>query len=319
MKRINNLLLAIVFSFVAVAPMSAIPLIQFDMEVPDYFDEDEITIKADTIKFSDIFNVIFSDISPRIDISHSIRELCILSIVPNNKDEYYDFTSRDVFELKAGYVKEKRSVLRSIVKTNYSYFTFRYIGSESFLFNDINPPSIFYDIEMLGKQLGFGNESAMGWKICSGFDILLTNADNYHWTHTKFVKDNDAHFGDKRDRFHDKVSYGTSFESGITLNLFNSVGVNASYEQNHLLPAYMTWYFIGSTMIENLAKVFTRSFVNSIAKRSTFAGPIINFLVQSGISYGMYELRKSKMNWPFSNESPLAMERIKIGLSYTFK
>lgn len=315
MKRINNLLLAIVFSFVAVAPMSAIPLIQFDMEVPDYFDEDEITIKADTITFSDVFNIIFSDISPRIDLSASVGSFSRLSLNPNSK-ESYTFNEPDVFELKAGYVKEKRSVLRSIVKTSYSYFTFRYMGNEN---NLLDLPDPLLNIDFHGKQLGFGNESAMGWKICNGFDILLTNADNYHWTHTKFIKDNDAHFGDKRDRFHDKVSYGTSFESGITLNLFNSVGVNASYEQNHLLPAYMTWYFIGSTMIENLAKVFTRSFVNSIAKRSTFAGPIINFLVQSGISYGMYELRKSKMNWPFSNESPLAMERIKIGLSYTFK
>lgn len=315
MKQINKLILAIVFSFVAIAPLSAMPFVHFEIDADDYFDEDEVVIKADTVEFSDILGIIFNDINPRIDLSISLKDMSKVSVNQSSK-EFYGFNAPDAFDLKAGYVKERRSILRSIVKTNYSYFTFRYIGRDKLVDDIISPLS---NVDMNAIQLGFGNESALGWKICSDFDILLTNADNYHWTHTKFHKDNDYQFGDKRDRFHDKVSYGNSFESGITLNLFNSLGVNASYEQTHLLPAYMTWYFLGSTVIENLAKVFTRTFVNSIARRSTIAGPIINFIVQSGISYGMYELRKSKMNWPFSNEPPLALERIKFGLSYTFK
>ncbi|MPN02604.1 hypothetical protein SDC9_149820 [bioreactor metagenome] len=131
-------------------------------------------------------------------------------------------------------------------------------------------------------------------------------------------QESDFEFKNKLDRFHDKLKFGSSFEAGINLTLFNNLGLNATYEQDHIFPAHLFWYWTGSELIENIAKEFTNSFIQEITKRNMIAGPIINFVVKNGISYGMYELRKSKMNWPFSHEAPLVLEKFKLGISYTF-
>jgi hypothetical protein len=44
----------------------------------------------------------------------------------------------------------------------------------------------------------------------------------------------------------------------------------------------------------------------------------VNFVLKTGFSYGFYELRKTKMNWPFNSVSPLMYESWKVGMSFEF-
>jgi len=36
------------------------------------------------------------------------------------------------------------------------------------------------------------------------------------------------------------------------------------------------------------------------------------------LSYGIYELKQDKMNWPFETVPPLAFSQFKIGVSFVF-
>ncbi|HAW08262.1 MAG TPA: hypothetical protein DCW42_03700 [Bacteroidetes bacterium] len=60
------------------------------------------------------------------------------------------------------------------------------------------------------------------------------------------------------------------------------------------------------------------SFVKRVRGYSPWATPIVNFVLKNGLSYGLYELRRSKMNWPFNSASPYVFETFKVGMSYKF-
>jgi hypothetical protein len=51
---------------------------------------------------------------------------------------------------------------------------------------------------------------------------------------------------------------------------------------------------------------------------SPAAAPIVNFVLKNGLSYGMYQLRKEKMNYPFESEAPILNDTFKIGVTFIF-
>jgi hypothetical protein len=59
-------------------------------------------------------------------------------------------------------------------------------------------------------------------------------------------------------------------------------------------------------------------FIKEIFYASPSAGPIVYFLLKNALSYGIYELRQEKMNWPFSSAPPLSFDSFRFGLMFTF-
>jgi hypothetical protein len=59
-------------------------------------------------------------------------------------------------------------------------------------------------------------------------------------------------------------------------------------------------------------------FIDEIFESSPSAAPVVNFMLKSALTYGMYELRKDKMNWPFNSDSPLTYDQFKFGLTFIF-
>jgi hypothetical protein len=51
---------------------------------------------------------------------------------------------------------------------------------------------------------------------------------------------------------------------------------------------------------------------------SPYAGPVVGFILKSALSYGIYELRQEKMNWPFSSAAPLSYDQVKFGMTFNF-
>ncbi|HSP87628.1 MAG TPA: hypothetical protein VLN45_05810, partial [Ignavibacteriaceae bacterium] len=60
------------------------------------------------------------------------------------------------------------------------------------------------------------------------------------------------------------------------------------------------------------------SFVDEIMDSSPYAAPIVGFVLKCALSYGVYELRQDKMNWPFKSAAPLAYDQFKFGMTFTF-
>jgi hypothetical protein len=71
-------------------------------------------------------------------------------------------------------------------------------------------------------------------------------------------------------------------------------------------------------MIETVGQTAIDGFIHAIMKSSPTAGPIINFVLKNALAYGLYELRRENMNWPFNSAEPLLFDSFKAGFTFTF-
>jgi len=59
-------------------------------------------------------------------------------------------------------------------------------------------------------------------------------------------------------------------------------------------------------------------FVEEVMSSTPAAGPIVNFFLKNGLSFAFYQLKRTKMNWPFASAAPLTYEAFKVGVKFTF-
>jgi hypothetical protein len=119
-------------------------------------------------------------------------------------------------------------------------------------------------------------------------------------------------------RFGDKLRFGNSTEAGIALPVSNNLRVNAKFERSLVYPRHLFWKWLGSAIIEAGGQEAVDAFVKAIMRSSPNAGPVMSFLLKNGLAYGLYELRRSKMYWPFNSGKPLLFDTYKIGLNVIF-
>ncbi|MFN3305891.1 MAG: hypothetical protein ACK42Z_01755 [Candidatus Kapaibacteriota bacterium] len=118
--------------------------------------------------------------------------------------------------------------------------------------------------------------------------------------------------------FSDQFRFGNTFHSGVSFVLFNYLAFDFRFERALIYPAHKFWYWLGSYFIEGVSHFLLDEFIEEVFKSSPKAAPIVNALLKSSLSYGIYELRKTKMNWPFNTEAPLLNNNFKFGLSFIF-
>ncbi len=120
------------------------------------------------------------------------------------------------------------------------------------------------------------------------------------------------------ERINDGIRFGTKTQGGIRLQIVPLFAIDAGYEKTAIFPRHLFWKQAGSMLIEGAAQGLLDAFINEIKDNTPAATPIINFLLKNGLAYGIYELRKSDMNWPFNTEEALTMDSFKIGLTFVF-
>jgi hypothetical protein len=98
----------------------------------------------------------------------------------------------------------------------------------------------------------------------------------------------------------------------------NTLAIDASYERSIVYPRHLFWKWGMGMIIEGAGQGLVNLFVEKILDSSPLAAPIVNFLLKNALSYGIYELRQDKMNWPFETVAPLAFDQFKIGISIVF-
>jgi hypothetical protein len=107
-------------------------------------------------------------------------------------------------------------------------------------------------------------------------------------------------------------------EAGAKIHLFKSISLSAGAEGAVIFPRHIFWPWLGSAMIYSGVQGGVQYFSEDIVKVSPVIGPILHFLLKSGVSAGYYMLLRDDMNWPFGYERPLTVESVKLGLSLTF-
>jgi hypothetical protein len=168
-------------------------------------------------------------------------------------------------------------------------------------------------------RFGFGNRLGYGYHL-GPIDLLPFFQSGLLWTKitTDTLNDLSQHDKDIIARYEGVFRFGMQTEGGIQVQLFESIGLVASYELAVIYPRHLFMEWLGSYIIIQAGEGMVSVFADDIIKSSPLFGPIFYFLLKNGLAYAFYQGLKQDMNWPFSSETPMTMENYKVGISFTF-
>jgi hypothetical protein len=252
---------------------------------------------------------------PTIDITYGASNISL-------KNSGFTFSDAGLFEAKLGYTY----LSKSVYSKNISRFKSNYLFG-SMIKSDLAPEKNSGNIKTF--RFGFGNSNGYGYMLGKKSSLVLYNLNSFTWTRFDDglfwielfgIGENAAHveYMQKIGAFDESIRFGTSTEAGIIIPIAGFVNLQAQYERTVVFPRHLFWKHLGSAIIEGIGQTAIDGFVQAIMKSSPMAGPIINFVLKNAFAYGIYELRREKMNWPFNSAEPLMFESFKAGFTFTF-
>ncbi len=256
---------------------------------------------------------------PTIDFAVGYSKLSIHPDVFDGK-----FANTYNMEIRLGYTDISENIFGARILKNESSYLFLGNASDELIENkDIKEG----DLTSKTWRFGISWSEGYGYRIGGETDISFYNMKSLVWTKVDFVNKfsvyshqtlEDSTRLNRLDLFDGVFRFGKSFEGGVRVKLFNPVTISASYEQALVFPRHMFWYWVGSETIEIIAEAALDNFVNAVFRASPYAGPIVDALLKNGLSYGLYQLYKKNMNWPFDTDAPLMYENFRISLGFVF-
>ncbi|MEI6088887.1 MAG: hypothetical protein WCR42_00390 [bacterium] len=163
-----------------------------------------------------------------------------------------------------------------------------------------------------------GNDG-YGWKVGKESAIILYHGDGMAWNSIKFT-DTLQTFAENVPlrTLSDGVRFGQQYEGGIKIKVFKYLTIGAGYETNQIYPRFLFWKWAGSGLIEGAGHGMADWFIGKVKKSSPAIVPVVDFLLHNAINFGMYELRKNDMNWPFDTADPFVQNNFKVSMGFTF-
>jgi hypothetical protein len=239
------------------------------------------------------------------------------SILKSQEYENVNFDKVNVAAITLGYYVRSEHTKSIVTKTSIDEI---FITNTSDIFNkhDANSQNIKGDFWRFGYNSGKG----YGYKFSDYFGLNFMYKDGSSWTLSKFEPNQYFEAG-KSDTFNfntynESIRFGEQFESIASIEVLKYLSFNASYERINVYPRHLFWAWLGGKIIEEAAQGLLGSFIKEIRKYSPEFTPVINLILRTGLSYGLYELRKKNMNWPFDTAPPFTFENIKFGLQFNF-
>ena len=243
--------------------------------------------------------------SPTISFDYGFSKMSL-----KNFDE--KFANPNLIELRLGYTTLKDNEDSDILDYKFHYLYLSNFSTN--LSNQSNSPDLKTDM----WRFGFGRSTGYGYKINS-LAIIPYHTYSFEWTRIK-MKDTPINPADQGtiNLFNQSYRFGTSFEGGVRFRVIQNLMIDAGYERSIIFPRHLIWKWLGSVVIEAAGQGAIDRFVDKIVDSSPYAAPVVSFVLKNALSYGIYELRQEKMNWPFYSEPPLAYDQFKIGLTFVF-
>ncbi|NTW49830.1 MAG: hypothetical protein HGB19_08915 [Chlorobiales bacterium] len=157
-------------------------------------------------------------------------------------------------------------------------------------------------------RFGLGAKDGFSYRIG---DNLLTLSCNSAWVWSRLsLKEtpSDSASRIRLARFDGRVKYGTVTEAGITYQFGSSFGVGVGFERALVYPNYVFLEVVGSSALQFAAHQAAGYVVKAIFSANPTLGPIAHFILKNGLNIGLYELRRSNVNWPFRSARPLFLD-----------
>lgn len=263
-------------------------------------------------KWEDDFDFGFSKSRPAITLNYGLAQI-------DRKNMNKNFVKPGLLELKLGYIKAKPALGKDdLISHNYRNV---FIANES---NNLSGKKTNgTEIESEMWRFGFERIRGYGYKLGESSSIILFNGYTLNWSRVDFKYPEiltltfDPEI-ETLNLYDESFRFGTSGVGGVGVKVIDNLMLNASYERSIIFQRHLFWKWAGSAIIESAAQGLLDKFVDEIFQSSPYAGPIVSFILKNALTYGIYELRKDKMNWPFKSESPLTYDQFKFGLTFVF-
>jgi opacity protein-like surface antigen len=232
------------------------------------------------------------------------------------KDAQRSYADPDLMELKIGYTSKRSTRIDDNI-FNYSnkYLQISYFSTQ--LANAPNTP----DVQSKMWRIGFGKASGYGYDLGS-FNLVPYHASGLTWSRVEILPDKIQTFAplppSGLEDYDRTIRFGTSAEGGLMFTFADHYTVEAGYERSIIFRRHLFGKWVLSAVIEDAAQSLLDGFIDDISDHSPKAVPVINFLLKNALSYAIYELRQSKMNWPFNTEPPLSYDQFKFGVTIVF-
>jgi len=216
-------------------------------------------------------------------------------------------------ELKLGSLHIEREE-GGILSTRQSYFTLANIS------NEIGSKSSNTEINTDIWRFGVGWDKGYGYRLGESSEraIFLQHATGVTWSKLT-VKGNVAAIEDKELlSLYDAFRFGTKAEATIAFRIAPIATISTGYERSAIFRRHLFWGWVGSVALEGAANWALDRFIDRILEGSPQAAPVVNFILKNGLSYGVYQLRREKMNYPFGSEPPIMNDTFKVGVTFIF-
>ena len=247
---------------------------------------------------------------PTVDISYGYSKLTL-------KNSGITFSNSGMVDLKLGYTFLAPSRFnKRIIKYETNFLYGAQISPNLYSSKNLNYGN--------GRTWSFGAGTAKGYGYGIGKSsaIILYNSNSFFWTKyddgiaTELFLSNGQYntINDYKGTFR----FGTGTEAGILIPTARWLNLQLQFDRTLVFPRHLVWKQFGIMLIEGASQAIIDTFIKSIMKSSPFAGPIMNFVLKNALSYGIYELRRDKMNWPFQSTQPMLFDTFKGGFSLMF-
>jgi hypothetical protein len=165
-------------------------------------------------------------------------------------------------------------------------------------------------------------DEGLGYRLSEsgkGLALILSHASGIHWSKLD-IKDrlSDPADSSRMAHFDGHTRFGQMMEAGIKLRLAPIVMLDFGFERSIIFPYHRFWKWAGSAALEIAVDEGLDGFIRAVRRSTPAAAPIVGFLLRNGASFGIYELRKKKMNYPFKTAAPLVSDCFKAGVTFTF-
>lgn len=302
------------------------------LNVPDSTRNENDTLLEDNEDYetSDLLNLIVDPLLKRFTNRRERRELTTLyrekpyislyggQLEMENESIQYDFEKSADIQLLLGYSTRRQYPRSILILTTNRFLSVKNLSNNWIDLSEVDAP-----ISARTWNFGFNRSKDYGWNFDKNFKINLTHSEGLHWSFMNFnitgLDPTDTlNYPSKLIAISDKAKFGEGFSAGIEIELFNHFGITGGYERMDVFPAHIFWEWAASGILEEIAQGLVDNFVSRVRKFSPWATPIISFALKNGLSYGLYELRRKNMNWPFNSAPPYIFETFKVGVIYKF-
>jgi len=231
-----------------------------------------------------------------------------------DKDITQSLADGNLLQLDLGHTRRTTSrYAEYILKYSYKNLYFGYVSSE--LSGSSSDTS---QINSKTWRFGFARSSGYGYKMGESA-LIFYNSWSWDWSKVDFTdRANNPIDQNTLDYIEDGLRFGTSADGGIRFAVTPLITLDVGYQRSTIFHRHLFWKWAGSAIIEAASQGLLDIFIKEIFYASPSAGPIVYFLLKNALSYGIYELRQERMNWPFSSAPPLAFDSFKFGVMFTF-